>query len=91
MEPETKKDTRYANQRLRQLNYPKDRICFLSNATAAKNDVTIFNKYINYEISKGQAMKEIASNNYLSEITEEQFITELILLGYYIPRKGKDN
>jgi hypothetical protein len=36
-------------------------------------------------------MKEIAKNNCLSEITEEQFITELILLGYYIPRKGKDN
>ena len=90
MEPETKKDTRYANQRLRQLNYPKDRICFLSNDTAAKKDLTVFNKYYDGKITKWDAMREIAKNNCLESITEEQFITELILLGYYIPRKGKD-
>ena len=63
----------------------------LPSETAARSDVAVFNKYIEYKITKAQAMKEIAANNYLAEITEEQFINELILLGWYVPqRKGKD-
>ena len=88
MKVETKKDTRYANQRLRQLNYPKDRICFLSTDTAAKNDLTIFGKYDKGEITKWDAMRAIAKNNCLDSITDEQFVTELILLGWYVPNKG---
>lgn len=90
MKVETKKDTRYANQRLRQKSYPKDRICFLSNDTAAKKDLTVFGKYYNGELSKGQAMKEIAKNNCLEKITDEQFVTELILLGWYVPHKERE-
>lgn len=91
MKTETKKDTRYANQRLRQKSYPKDRICFLSTDTAAKNDLTVFGKYDKGEITKWDAMRAIAKNNCLEEVTEEQFITELILLGWYAPYKGREN
>ena len=88
---ETKREERQADQRARSRNFPKDRICFFPSETAARSDVAVFNKYIEYKITKAQAMKEIAANNYLAEITEEQFINELILLGWYVPqRKGKD-
>ena len=88
---ETKREERQADQRARTRNFPKDRICFFQSETAAKSDVAVFHKYINYQITKAQAMKEIAENNYLAEITEEQFINELRLLGWYVPqRRGKE-
>lgn len=85
----SKKDEAYYDQLVRMQGYPEDRICFLHSESIAKLDSVIFNKYYKGDITKGQAMKEIAKNNCLDFITELQWVNTLRILGYYRPKGEK--
>lgn len=72
-------------QKARQNRFPHDRIAFYSSEGTAARDACIFQKYKERSISLGMAISSIASNNYLQNITEEQFMNELKLCGYTTP------
>ncbi len=72
-------------QKARQERFPHDRIAFYTSESIAARDACIFQKYKERSISLGMAMSSIASNNYLQNITEEQFMNEFKLCGYTTP------
>ena len=78
---------RFEDQQKRMESFPRNRIPFYQSRTSASKDQMTFMAYRNHEISKASAMRQIADNNFLYEITEEQFDTEYKLLGYdyFIP------
>ncbi len=78
----TKKDEEYYKQLIKLQSYPEDRICFRHSRTIAKMDAAVFNKYINKKITKDQAKAEVARNNCLDLITDEQWFNTLHMLGY---------
>ena len=83
----------YEHQANRQRGLPEDRIAFLgNNDTAAEADKAVFTdwykhgrwkKGVERKLALQKAMRQIAENNYLDEITEDQFFTALEILGYY--------
>lgn len=80
-----RKDEIWDEQAERQRHYPKDRIAFIHSA--APYDAYTFQRYKEKRISLTTARAEIARNNYLAEVTEEQFLNEFKLCGY--AGKGK--
>lgn len=66
----------------RQKKFPKDRICFRHGEEVANFDKSIFREYMEGRISVEHACEQIAENNYLFEVTEEQFFNELLICGW---------
>lgn len=62
--------------------FPLDRIPFLSGESFADLDRRTFRAYLRNEISLGRACAEIASHNYLDEVTPAQFLNELAICGW---------
>lgn len=63
--------------------WPKDRIAFLRhNADAARMDVQTFRDYQQGYITLEKAMAQIQMNNYLPEVTREQFLNEYRICGW---------
>lgn len=62
--------------------FPIDRIPFLSSETAANMDRKIFRSYLRNEISIKRACEEVANNNYLEDVTPEQFLNEFAICGW---------
>ncbi len=80
-----RKDDIWDEQAERQKRYPKDRIAFIHSA--APYDAYTFQRYKEGRISLATARAEIARNNYLAEVTEEQFLNEFKQCGYAERRK----
>lgn len=75
-----RKDDIWFEQAERQKRYPKDRIAFIHSA--AQDDAYTFQRYKEKRITLDIARAEIARNNYLESVTEEQFLNEFKLCGY---------
>lgn len=73
-------DEIWYEQEARQKKYPKDRIAFIH--AAAVNDAAVFQRFKEHRMTLLQAMDQIARNNFLKEITEEQFMNEYTICGY---------
>lgn len=70
-------------QMRRFLKFPEDRIPFVKGSEAiATKDQSIFQMYHDKQITLEMACKEIAENNYLDEVTPEQFLNEYRIIGY---------
>lgn len=87
-EKEDKDRTKADVQAFRQSKYPEDRIALLPSA--ADLDKTVLYRWWKYDKwkenhkeLKEKAMKEIAVNNCLEEVTEEQFDTLCRITGYW--------
>lgn len=80
---------RFEIQEKRQESFPSDRIPFYRSATSAYKDQVTFLAYRNHEISKKTAILQIAENNFLYYVSEEQFDNEYHILGYdyFIPEE----
>lgn len=70
------------SQKKRHERFPSDRIAFLDTETAAILDKAVFERYHRKEISIENACKSIAWNNYLPEVTAEQFLKAYKALGF---------
>ena len=76
-------DNIYDVQKERSLIFPPDRIAFLSNIDyVARMDKATFEAYRNKQITITEACRQIASNNNLSEVSQEAFLNEFRMLGY---------
>lgn len=73
-------DEIWYEQEARQKKYPPDRIAFIH--AAAANDSTVFQRFKEHRMTLLQAMDQIAKNNFLKKITEEQFMNEYRICGY---------
>ena len=63
--------------------FPSDRIPFLKgNERVANEDRHVFVLYKHGEISLAMACFRIANNNYLDNVTREQFLNEYKICGY---------
>lgn len=69
-------------QKARQKKFPLDRICFMHGELYANEDVRIIKQYRLKEITMDQACRAIAQNNYLTNVTRDQFKNMLHILGY---------
>ena len=77
----------------RQMKFPEDRIALLKGSeTAADADKIVLNDWFKhgrwrkgnaYYAAKKKAMDAIAKNNYLDEVTEEQFDNLCRMCGYW--------
>lgn len=68
-------------QRARTKRFPRDRIAFWKSA--AKEDMKNFRKWRRGSMSLDTLRKAVAEANFLSEVTEEQIITELKMTGWW--------
>lgn len=62
--------------------FPIDRIPFLSSESIADLDRRTFRSYLRNEISLKRACEEIASHNYLEDVTPDQFLNEFAICGW---------
>lgn len=62
--------------------FPIDRIPFLSSESVADLDRHTFRSYLRNEISLKRACEEIASHNYLEDVTPDQFLNEFAICGW---------
>ena len=69
-------------QQLRQKKFPSDRICFAQHQSAADADARAMRQFIHGEISMPRLCREIAKNNYIDFVTEEQMVNELKITGW---------
>lgn len=81
-------DEIWYEQEARQKKYPKDRIAFIH--AAASNDAAVFQRFKDHRMTLLQAMDQIAKNNFLKSITEEQFMTEYRICGYTATQSAED-
>lgn len=72
--------------------YSKDRIALWNSHNVVIADQRALDNYQHGKITKEQLKKEIAKNNYLTEIQEltDTQIDSLLALGYYRRRHGID-
>ena len=62
--------------------FPIDRIPFLSSESIADLARRTFRSYLRNEISLKRACEEIASHNYLEDVTPDQFLNEFAICGW---------
>lgn len=74
-------DDIWADQKVRQEKFPKDRIAFMHSEFTAKQDAKTFQRYKEGRLTLLQAISEMEQNNYL-DITVEQFMNEYEICGY---------
>ena len=72
----------WLEQAARQEKFPKNRIAFYPSENVASLDASIFQRYKEKRITLTVARNCIASNNFLEEVTEEQFMNEYRICGY---------
>lgn len=72
----------WTDQEARQAKFPPNRIAFYQSESVAAMDAAIFQRYKEKRITLTVARYSIASNNFLSEVTEEQFLNEFEICGY---------
>lgn len=76
-------DEIWDSQKLRAAKFPKDRIAFMRGVESiATKDAAVFQRYKSGVTPLFLARLEIAKNNYLWDVTEEQFLNEFKLCGY---------
>ena len=61
--------------------FPPDRICFAHSMESANADMQCFRAYMAGQMPMTLLCLCIANNNYLPEVTEEQMMNELGIIG----------
>lgn len=72
-------------QEFREKQFPENRIAFWSSKDAAYFDTKLFEEYVRLGDDNAvvdRLRKQMAKNNYLEEVTREQFRYEAKFLGY---------
>ena len=79
----TRKNEMLYAQHRRMLNFPCDRVPFLKGSDhAARLDKIVLTAWYKGKMSSEDAREAIAKNNYLDEVTKEQFDTLCRMCGY---------
>lgn len=82
----------WSAQKLRAAKFPKDRIAFVRGVEGiAYKDAAVFQRYKSGVTPLIIARLEIAKNNYLWDVTEEQFLNEYRICGYANTQAVEDN
>ena len=76
------KEPYYEEQRRRQEKFPKDRICYSPFPSSAKEDQRAMRMFVKGEISFRMLCRQLALNNYLDYVTDEQAWKALRDSGY---------
>ena len=78
-------EDKYRIQEIRERIFPENRIAFWSSRDTAYYDVKLFEEYVRLgdnNTTVDRLRVQMAKNNYLIEITREQFRFEAKFLGY---------